>query len=257
MRAGSATYVAAVVIVLDGCNVTSSGGDGSGSDGTVPDRELIATTEQALHQFWAGRVSGWVDPVWSFYEEAHPPTHSACNVANWNHNSFYCSTDQHVYIDLDLVSYLDQKFGSAGAVWLLAHEYGHRAHDEMRTTVRGIGEELGADCEAGVFVSALNDGGYPVTLSAGAVREMVGAVREFGDKNWRGQGSWFEPAAHGGPIERTAAFATGWLTGEKEYCDPYTKTGPITTVMVGPHQYRPPPDADATQLTDGSVRIKS
>ena len=184
-------------------------------------------------------------PDWYFYTEADLPTGSKCHPESWLNNSFYCPADEHIYLDLDYAELLATRFGDGGVVWLAAHEYGHRMHNEINSKpVLPVGEELGADCAAGVFVDALSKGSYPVTLADDAVAKMLDAVRAYADKTWTSE-SWNLPRVHGGPPERASAFATGYITGDNGFCAPYaTMTEGITTLTLGQYKFRPPPAMD-------------
>ena len=216
-----------------------------------PQAALLSGVQASLFTYWSSKVRGFEAPTWSFYTEANPPTGAACTPESWRSNSFYCPSDGHIYLDLDYAAVLAERFGDGGAVWLAAHEYGHRVHDEVASIpVLPVGEELGADCAAGVFVAALSSGGYTVSLEEGDVAKMLETVRANADKDWTAD-SWNKPSVHGGPPERASAFATGYITGDNGFCAPYaTMTHGITTLPLGQYEFRPPPAMDYRPSVD-------
>ena len=139
--------------------------------------------------------------------------------------AFYCDADDTVYLDLPWVldhiwrphAGQDQQKrlgGDFGVATMIAHEMGHAVQHKIgielpldATTVKPI--ELQADCLSGVWAnSKFVDG----TLEAGDITEAFEAEEDAGDYNF------YRPGHHGTPIERAAAWATGYDAGAPNVC---------------------------------------
>ena len=129
------------------------------------------------------RVLGDTEDTWSVIfrrmgREYHPPklvlfrgaVDSACGLASSAAGPFYCSPDDHVYLDRSFFEDLSKRFGAPGEfarAYVIAHEVGHHVQNQLGITdkvaqqrgrtseARGnalsILVELQADCFAGVW----------------------------------------------------------------------------------------------------------
>jgi hypothetical protein len=66
---------------------------------------------------------------------------------------------------------------------------------------------------------------------------------------------WSDPKAHGGPEERRAAMARGYISGDPTFCRAYEETGPILVQQVGAYSLRLPPAATVQTLNNGALRV--
>lgn len=190
-----------------------------------PDAETITReTADALDTFWTARVPGYQAPaaVRTYREADDPFPATECDAGPEHYigNSFYCPADQSLFLNLDLLDTLDRSAGSTGpAVMVVAHEWAHHVSLLEGLEARlDIGEELQADCRAGMFVAAVEDGGFTMTLDPGDVDAMLDTLV---DLSYQDQSGWFDPGAHGDPFARTQALWIGYETGTESFCDAY------------------------------------
>jgi uncharacterized protein len=252
----------------DGGGSGDSGGGGDTSGGGVPAdfSALVKDTETALEDYWAGALGSFSGGSFTAparveaYTEDNPPRGSAClkpSSPEWEGNSFYCPPDEALYLDADFLPELGAEFDTPETATVLvhAHEFGHhlQALDAAEPAL-DVGNELQADCYAGVFMSAVESGAASLDVGELYPAAALNTMRDLADSNWE-QTSWFEPGAHGGPVERAQAMATGYLTEDAQFCAGYESTGPIEPVTVGPqgseYTFRPPPAAKLEELERG------
>lgn len=181
----------------------------------MPFEQLINVTSGLLDDFWrqSFKDMGWQQQYTTPkglipYGE---PMQSACGVVTMN-NAFYCSADQKIYFDANLMRGLYQDPGDYAAVTVLAHEWGHAAQHDLGI-IGGdkqyftIQTELQADCFAGAFAKHILELGY---LEEGDLDEGGEGLLRFGDPR---NGKWFDAQAHGKPFQRGAYFNKGWEGG--------------------------------------------
>src|SRR5207247_5682796 len=113
--------------------------------------------------YWSTHLSAatqnsWHEPAnWVHYRENAPPASNSCGISGrrWLKNSFYCPLDNNIYLDLDFLESLPPRVktsSNAAAMLLIAHEFGHHIQAlHQRKFTLGIGQELEADCYAGVY----------------------------------------------------------------------------------------------------------
>lgn len=217
MRAKVWSLPLAAALVLAACS--------GGPEEVQEDTESITQDAvAALDTFWTARVPDYAPPSSvDLYREADVPLPAtACDVPPelYVDNSFYCGADQVIALDLDFLERLSESQGSDGpAVLVTAHEWAHHV-----SLLRGlqaqiaVGEELQADCRAGIFVAAAEEGGYALTVGADDVDAMLGSLVDlsYGDET-----GWFDAGAHGDPFARTQALWIGYETGSEDFCDAY------------------------------------
>ncbi len=181
----------------------------------MPFEQLVNATSGLLDDFWR---QSFKDMRWQAayttpkslipYRE---PIATGCGVVTMN-NAFYCSADQKIYFDENLVRGLYQDPGDYAAVTVLAHEWGHSVQRDLgiiggNKQYLSIDTELQADCFAGAFAKHILELRY---LEEGDLEEGGEALLRFGDPR---NGKWFDPQAHGKPFQRGAYFNKGWEGG--------------------------------------------
>jgi len=117
-------------------------------------------------------------------------TEAACGYAQAAMGPFYCQLDQSVYLDLEFLDDLLNRFGAEGGsfavAYVLSHEYGHHIQnllgllDTSGTNSTGpqsmaVYTELQADCLAGIWVYHAVDTGYLAQITN---EEITQALRQ-------------------------------------------------------------------------------
>lgn len=133
-----------------------------------------APAAAALPAFAAGDAEADIDAFWqAVFEDSGiayatpslvgfdaPITTGGCgDVAPQDYTSFYCEVDDTVYYSIPSVSSEYDRFGDAGWVHMMAHEWGH--HIQLMLGIIGpdapasdlMATELQATCLAGVYVA--------------------------------------------------------------------------------------------------------
>ncbi|MGH8914138.1 MAG: KPN_02809 family neutral zinc metallopeptidase [Acidimicrobiia bacterium] len=207
---------------------------------TDPDADLVRFLEDVLQD----NQSMWV----SVFEEAgraYRPTNlvvfsvatqSGCGGAQAQSGPHYCPVDELVYMDLDFLAQLQQRFGAAGdtaQAYILAHEVGHHVQQQLGITeqVQGSGSnedsialELQADCFAGVWLSTLRTGTSAAVLDANDLEEALNAASAVGDDAIQNQTTGQvnpETWTHGSSEQRHQWLNQGFTTGSPGDCNTF------------------------------------
>jgi uncharacterized protein len=166
---------------------------------------------------------------------------SACGFAGSAIGPFYCPGDNNVYLDLDFLGALHDRFGAPGdfaQAYVIAHEVGHHIQNllgilqEVHEAQRGVSEteanqlsimlELQADCLAGVWANHAQQ--MKQILEAGDVEEALGAASAVGDdtlqRQTRGRVAP-DSFTHGTSAQRQRWFLQGIQDGRLEACDTF------------------------------------
>lgn len=218
VRTSIVTVSGAAALWLAACS-------GPAEQPTEPGAEAITReAADALDTFWTARVPEYAAPAAVHtYREADvpfPATECDAGPEHYVGNSFYCPVDQSLFLNLDLLDTLNRAAGSTGpAVMVTAHEWAHHVSLLEGLDARlDIGEELQADCRAGMFAAAVEEGGYTITLDGADVDAMLDTLVDI---SYQDQSGWFDPGAHGDPFARTQALWIGYETGSEDFCDAY------------------------------------
>lgn len=186
----------------------------SQDDDGCPDgvSELLAFAAADLDSFWAAtmratslpysepdKVEAYLDPIATTCGQTVPM------------NAFYCPPEHAIFYDIGLATGLLENIGDFGAVFVLAHEWGHLLQGNLgllgASGQFNIELELQADCLAGVYAASANARGL---LERGDLEEAAGALFISGDPTGT---PWYDPQAHGTVEQRTAAFVSGYRSG--------------------------------------------
>ncbi len=158
---------------------------------------------------------------------------SACGLSQAATGPFYCPGDEKVYIDLDFLSELQQRFKAEGdfaAAYIIAHEVGHHVQKQLGITekvmaMKGrvsdeefnrymVSLELQADFFAGVwahYAKRMN------LLESGDIEEAVNAAGAVGDDRIQKQSQGYavpDSFTHGTSEQRMRWFSKGYTTGD-------------------------------------------
>ena len=160
-----------------------------------------------LDAFWHDTLPTYETPASvTGYRAGEIPDATTCgdhdDAASWRNNAFYCPTDRTITYDIDWFAELYRTAGALAPIGVLAHEWGHHVQAQTDVGEYSIQDELMADCLAGMFASATDEG-------AANADQMVAF---YGLGNTRYQSStWFQALEHGSPNQRAAAWALGYL----------------------------------------------
>jgi predicted metalloprotease len=156
---------------------------------------------------------------------------------------FYCPADQKLYIDPSFYDVMEDRLKAPGdfaQAYVIAHEVGHhvqnllgisdevgraqRGTDEARSNVLSVGQELQADCFAGVWAHHSQRRGNNIQLEAGDVDEGLTAASAIGDDRIQSQTRGRvvpESFTHGSSAQRVDWFRRGLQAGSVEQCDTF------------------------------------
>jgi predicted metalloprotease len=123
--------------------------------------------------------------------------------------SFYCPWNQTIYLDVATLQVEGGRYGAAGLVFTLAHEWGHHAQFQRGDLQeRSQAVELAADCLAGAYLAnAVARGQVPAEYVEDDLRGILATLGDPGG---------LDPAdahAHGTGQQRTAMLLAGYTGG--------------------------------------------
>lgn len=203
------------------------------------------------YEVFASTVVGSNNDMWErvfaernlFYEEPslvlfRGGTRSACGGAVSQIGPHYCSIDKTIYLDETFFEEMKMKLGAAGGdvaeAYVIAHEMGHHAQNELGIFDRVKGEmnrgnenelsvnlELQADCFAGLWAYSIRDLGV---FEAGEINEAIDAARSVGDDRIQKRSTGTvnpEEWTHGSSAQRAEWFNRGFESGNLAVCDPF------------------------------------
>jgi uncharacterized protein len=204
------------------------------------------------------KVLGDTEDTWNAIfkrmgREYRPPTlvlfrgavDSACGLASSAAGPFYCSSDDHVYLDRSFFEELSKRFGAPGEfarAYVIAHEVGHHVQNQLgitdkvaqqrgrasqaRSNALSVLVELQADCFAGIwghFAKQRN------LLDPGDVESGLAAAAAIGDdriqQQSRGRVSP-ESFTHGSSAQRVRWFRSGLDSGDVNQCNTFETARP-------------------------------
>jgi len=204
------------------------------------------------------KVLGDTEDTWNAIfkrmgREYRPPTlvlfrgavDSACGLASSAAGPFYCSSDDHVYLDRSFFEELSKRFGAPGEfarAYVIAHEVGHHVQNQLgitdkvtqergrasqaRSNALSVLVELQADCFAGIwghFAKQRN------LLDPGDVENGLAAAAAIGDdriqQQSRGRVSP-ESFTHGSSAQRVRWFRSGLDSGNVNQCNTFETARP-------------------------------
>ena len=162
-------------------------------------------------------------------------TQSGCGGAQAQYGPHYCPADHNVYMDLDFLRELQNRFGATGdaaQAYIVAHEVGHHIQNLLGVleASRGKGNEtqiaveLQADCFAGVWFYSINAGQSSAILEEGDLDEALNAAAAVGDDNIQKQTTGRvspESWTHGTSQQRHDWLTRGFRTGSPAQCDTF------------------------------------
>ncbi len=193
------------------------------------------------YEVFASKVLGSANDMWKqeFAKTArtyHEPklvlfrnaTESACGGADSRVGPHYCPLDNTIYLDETFFDELSRRFGAKGGdvaqAYVIAHEVGHHAQNELgglhenNSNAESIQTELQADCFAGLWAYSIKDLGV---FEQGEINEAMDAAAAVGDDRIQAKvtgrvspESW----THGSSAQRVASFNKGYESGSLAQC---------------------------------------
>lgn len=167
-------------------------------------------------------------------------TESACGGATSNVGPHYCPLDQTIYLDETFFDELTNRFGAKGGdvaqAYVISHEVGHHAQNELGIMEKAQSEEevnpaqaneisekveLQADCFAGLWANSIKDQGV---FEPGEILEAMDAAAAVGDDRIQKKVNGYvnpETWTHGSSEQRVSWFDKGHEIGSLSSCDTF------------------------------------
>lgn len=165
-------------------------------------------------------------------------TESSCGTATSRVGPHYCPINETIYLDETFFDELESRFGAEGGdvaeAYVIAHEAGHHAQNELGVMGEvqnaqrqnpnsandySIALELQADCFAGLWANSIRDMGV---LAPGEIKEAMDAAASVGDDNIQERTTGYvnsENWNHGSSEQRVSWFMKGYETGNLSSCE--------------------------------------
>lgn len=199
---------------------------------------FLAMVMTGVDRYWTKvwQEAGYPEPyVNVFYPGPGEKMVDPCNGYNLttDQDAFYCSINDTIVISQVMATEMlngqvgystgpgtKNLSGDFSVALVVAHEYAHNLQAELgilptapeARTYPVYKTELHADCWAGVWA---NSAYYEGVLEAGDIEEGIQAAMSAGDYDFN------NPAHHGTPEQRAAAFMAGYNSGVPLGCDPW------------------------------------
>jgi uncharacterized protein len=195
-------------------------------------------TDEVWAEELANRGAEYRPPGLTFFTQA---VNTSCGQASSQVGPFYCPPDENIFIDIEFLEQLQQRFGADGRyaqAYIMAHEFGHHLQTvlDIEPQVRqaqqanpsqqndlSVRLELQADCFAGVWGRLADDRGN-VTITRAELTQALEAAAAVGDD--RIQEATVgrvdpESFTHGTSQQRQQWYTTGFETGDIQRCDTF------------------------------------
>lgn len=197
---------------------------------------VLGSTNDMWHQVFNASNQTYTDPKLVLFRQA---TESGCGVATSDVGPHYCPLDQTIYLDETFFDELTSRFGAKGGdvaqAYVIAHEVGHHAQQELGimenvdeeeqhggdANALSIKLELQADCFAGLWAHSIKDEGV---LGPGEIEEAMDAAAAVGDDRIQEKVTGQitpETWTHGSSAQRLHWFTTGYDSGLVSSCDTF------------------------------------
>ncbi len=198
---------------------------------------VLGSTNEMWQKIFAEGNRDYEDPRLVLFRGG---TNSACGSAVSQIGPHYCPIDATIYLDETFFEELKTRLGAQGGdvaeAYVIAHEAGHHAQNELgiMNRVRDMQEsdpelenelsvklELQADCFAGLWAYSIKDLGV---FEPGEINEAIDAARSVGDDRIQKASTGRinpESWTHGSSAQRIEWFNRGYESGELSVCDTF------------------------------------
>jgi uncharacterized protein len=237
--------------LLSGMGSFSPGTQTSNTSGPVNTKDpnnvfvsrILGSTEQTWNGVFKQLGRTYQPPQLILFHDA---VDSACGQASASSGPFYCSGDEHVYLDTSFFAELSQRFGAGGAfanAYVIAHEVGHHVQNQlgisdqvMQAAQQGadmkgenglsVRQELQADCFAGIWGNTAQEA---ANITQKDVQDAIRAAEVIGDDHiQRSSRGYVNPDSftHGSSAQRVKWFMQGFNSGDINKCDTFNVRNP-------------------------------
>lgn len=192
---------------------------------------VLGSNNEMWSQIFSNHNRTYSEPKLVLFRVA---TESGCGYASSEVGPHYCPSDKTIYLDETFFDELVRRFGAEGGdvaeAYVIAHEVGHHAQNELGimkelqarpSSDTSIAVELQADCFAGLWANFISE---QHVFEPGEIREAMDAAAAVGDdriqKSVTGQvnpESW----THGSSDQRVEWFDRGYKSGSFSSCDTF------------------------------------
>lgn len=170
----------------------------------------VTATDTFWSTHWSEYFTGtYTAPtVRGLYDGLDPATAPSCGgEALEAGNAFYCSADDTLSWDVNLMVEGSAQIGDSFPYLVIAHEWGHAVQARLDPSLVAAGDELQADClGAAALYGAAADG--TLRFDDGDTRELVDALSALSDEM-----AWTSEADHGDSFQRVGWFDLGRTGG--------------------------------------------
>ena len=232
--------------LLSGMGSFSPGTQTSNTSGPVNTKDpnnvfvtrILGSTEQAWSGIFKQLGRTYQAPQLILFHDA---VDSACGQASASSGPFYCSGDEHVYLDTSFFAELSQRFGAGGNfanAYVIAHEVGHHVQNQLGISdqviqaaqqgadMKGanglsVRQELQADCFAGIWGSTAQEA---ARITQKDIQDAVHAAEVIGDDHIQKSARGYvnpDSFTHGSSAQRVKWFMQGFNTGDINKCDTF------------------------------------
>jgi uncharacterized protein len=195
-------------------------------------------TDEVWAEELANRGAEYRQPGLTFFTQA---VNTRCGQASSQVGPFYCPPDESIFIDIEFLEALQQRFGADGRyaqAYIMAHEFGHHLQTilgiepQVRQAQQSnpgsandlsVRLELQADCFAGVWGRLADDRGN-VTITRAELTQALEAAAAVGDDRIQeATAGRVDPESftHGSSQQRQQWYTTGFETGDIQQCDTF------------------------------------
>jgi predicted metalloprotease len=195
-------------------------------------------TDEVWSEELAPRGGEYRPPGLTFFTQA---VNTGCGQATSQVGPFYCPPDENIYIDIDFLEQLQQRFGADGRyaqAYIMAHEFGHHlqtilgVEPQVRQAQQAnpsqqndlsVRLELQADCFAGVWGRLADDRGN-VTITRAELTQALEAAAAVGDDRIQEAATGRvdpESFTPGSAQQRQEWYTRGFDTGDIQQCDTF------------------------------------
>jgi uncharacterized protein len=195
-------------------------------------------TDEVWAEELANRGAEYRAPGLTFFTQA---VGTGCGQASSQVGPFYCPPDENIFIDIEFLEQLQQRFGADGRyaqAYIMAHEFGHHLQTilgiepQVRQAQQAnpsqqndlsVRLELQADCFAGVWGRLADERGNVTITQAELTQALEAAAAVGDDRIQEATAGRVDPESftHGSSQQRQQWYTTGFESGDIERCNTF------------------------------------